>query len=413
MSQDPEELENENVRGVFDEAAETMPYPHQVARNLADLGDPNQPATRLNSASGIPKRLVFGLAAGLLLVAVAAAALIGVGTGEQDITVASGPTDSTIEADVASDSTDSTTEGKEEEISSTTGTQTTTLPPESDQTTADTTDESTVDPLPLPDYVADSITDPNPIFDGESGRTEITPNEIPDTLPSPANTGLAAGSDLPDQLTPLESFEITEPGVYENLDVDGSILVRADNVTIRNSVITATSTYALRLEPGFNNLVVETSRIRSVGPTASAAVFTQGSATLDRVHITGGRTNLRTEAQISLTNSYLAAPFENGLGSPAGIRITGGSNSEAISNTILGPYQSSSAAVIIQPTQTDISNLLIAQNFLSGGSSTLSVFDGAMDLSDSIARDNVFDTDSWVNGPTRTSSGIELIDNLF
>jgi hypothetical protein len=88
--------------------------------------------------------------------------------------------------------------------------------------------------------------------------------------PDATNTGVPAGTSL----TPSGSRTVSTNGaVLNGLDITGTVTVAADNVTIKNSRITATrggsGTYAVILNNGADNFTIEHTEV--LGPTSETA----------------------------------------------------------------------------------------------------------------------------------------------
>ncbi len=249
----------------------------------------------------------------------------------------------------------------------------------------------------IPDQPLD---DPNPRADGGGpGRQPSSSAPVPDGYPDPTTTGFAAAGLVADQLTPSPSLVIDEPGVYERLDIDGPVEIRSSDVTLRHSRITTTALYAVRVEPGLTNVVIEDTRVRSAGETASAAVYLQSPAILRRVDISGGRDNLRAEGGLVLEDSYLANPFDRSTGSSYNIRIQQGADITIVGNTIIAPWQAASGGTVaIQARNGPIATAMLAENYLSGGSYTVQLTAPDFAATGVSVRDNRVELDSWSRG---------------
>ena len=81
---------------------------------------------------------------------------------------------------------------------------------------------------------------------------------------------------------------VTEDGtVVDGAVVNGYILVKADRVTIRNSVVRYGGAHAVRVFPGAEGTLIETSRVECRAPRTNGIVF--GNYTARDVHVTGCR----------------------------------------------------------------------------------------------------------------------------
>ena len=75
--------------------------------------------------------------------------------------------------------------------------------------------------------------------------------------------------------------------VIDGAVVNGYILVKADRVTIRNSVVRYGGAHAVRVFPGAEGTLIETSRVECRAPQTNGIVF--GNYTARDVHVTGCR----------------------------------------------------------------------------------------------------------------------------
>jgi hypothetical protein len=152
-------------------------------------------------------------------------------------------------------------------------------------------------------------------FNGDPRAADYGPdggvnnNATPDTgngesqseRPRAHNTG---PSD-PGALTPSGSLTITTDGaVLENLDISGMVKIDADNVTIRNFRINASSHYGLQIEPGANNVLVEDGEIFGANSTNVYVMSGTNDVTIRRLwshdsksdHVKFEGTNLLVES---------------------------------------------------------------------------------------------------------------------
>lgn len=110
--------------------------------------------------------------------------------------------------------------------------------------------------------------------DVEGGLTE---------WPNAMNTGVAA--DL--VLTPATSLVVSSDGqLIEGLDLEGSIIVRASDVVIRNSRLTNDST-AIRFEQGSNLRVERVTFVGGDAKTLDGAIQAWGDITVRRIQVSG------------------------------------------------------------------------------------------------------------------------------
>ena len=205
-----------------------------------------------------------------------------------------------------------------------------------------------------------------------------TPTPTPTTAPAPGsrpnadNTGVPAGTSL---RVHNGNLTITAAGtVVDGLDVQGTIIVKADNVTIRNTRVrgVTSNTYTTPLinqKNGNRNLVVQDSELIPSNPSVVHYGIIGWNFTLDRVeiakvvdgvHIIGSNTIVRS-SYIHDIRDYVV----NGSTTHSdGIQIQVGSNHRVTNNRIEGGYNS---AIQVTQDRGDTSDLQITGNWMSNG----------------------------------------------
>jgi hypothetical protein len=198
-------------------------------------------------------------------------------------------------------------------------------------------------------------------------------------FPDVETTGVPAGT----QLTPASgTVTLSTPGqVYENKQLTGSIVVAANNVTIRNVKLVSRDFYAIK---SFNvsGLHVVDSEIDMGGQLDARAVSDDGF-TLTRVFMHNGAdcTTMSDVATIEDSMCVLG-PDTNGDGWPDstgfcngtehfdGFQSDGGHDLVIRHNTIRNPC-SQTSAILMSTNSSPISDVTIVDNLLAGGGYTL------------------------------------------
>jgi hypothetical protein len=192
------------------------------------------------------------------------------------------------------------------------------------------------------------------------------------STPSASTTGVPSGKTL---TAYNGTLTITTPGtVVDGLDVSGTIIVKADNVTIKNTRVRGitSNTYTTPLiyaQNGNKNLVVQDSELIPSSPNQYQFGIIGWNFTLDRVeiakvvdgvHIIGSNTVVR--------NSYIHDvrhyTVNGSITHSDGIQIQVGSNHRVTNNRIEGGYN---AAIQVTQDRGDTSNLQITGNWMSNG----------------------------------------------
>ncbi|MEM9202368.1 MAG: right-handed parallel beta-helix repeat-containing protein [Actinomycetota bacterium] len=195
---------------------------------------------------------------------------------------------------------------------------------------------------------------------------------IPAGFPTAATTGfVGAGYTLAD-LTPSGGIDIREDGaVIDRLDVNGRIRVFADNVTIKNSRIRHESAYGIDIRPGSTGLVVEDTTIIGIANTAAANIG-QSNYTCRRCNLSQAVDGAKLGTNVTIEDSIVHNMRKFAGTHNDGMQNSGGGHNVLVSgNTILGPYRTSTSAIIAQTNVGTIDNMIVTGNYMYGGSYTV------------------------------------------
>jgi hypothetical protein len=193
----------------------------------------------------------------------------------------------------------------------------------------------------------------------------------------------------------------TDGAVLENIDLSGMLIVDADDVTVRNFRVQASSSYGVKVVDGHRGIVLEDGEISGM---SSAAILGVGF-TARRLHIhdsSGDGIKAQGSGGPTLVESCFIEKLGSGEGAHAdGNQTRGGSNITFRYNNIYmpspgtpsypgEPYKSNAAFML----QLAISNFVIEGNWLTGGNYTIYSPGGVS------VRDNVFGRDNggWSEG---------------
>lgn len=185
--------------------------------------------------------------------------------------------------------------------------------------------------------------------------------------PGPDNTGVPAGVTL----TPSGSITVDEDGaIIEGLDVDGSITVLADDVTIRNVRITSGDYYPIRYFDEDNvGLVVEDTEIIGLsGDVTSAIAF--ANYTARRVNAHGMADGFKADSNVLIEDCWVH-DLSNGEGEHNdGVQSTGGAGVTIRHSFLSG---ASNAAVQAGDEGAAVEGMRIECSWLYGGGWTLNI----------------------------------------
>lgn len=192
--------------------------------------------------------------------------------------------------------------------------------------------------------------------------------------PGPTNTGPYDYR----RLEPSGSLTITEAGaLVENIDVTGSVKIRADNVTLRNFRIDGGGTfYGIRANEGHTGIVIEHGEIRNI---SSAGILGNGFvANRLNIHESGGD-GLKVQGGGGPT--LVMRSWIHHLGTNEGAHADGNQSRSGHDIRFIGNYcdmpitdpppYKSNACMFLQAADGPLDNVEISGNWLNGGNYTI------------------------------------------
>jgi hypothetical protein len=184
--------------------------------------------------------------------------------------------------------------------------------------------------------------------------------------PDATNTGVPAGT----ALTVVNGdLTITAAGtVVEGKEINGCVLVKAPNVTIRRSKVHCAGDYAIgsfTQQYSGGGLLIEDVEV-DCADTSGTAIADYGT-TARRVNIHGCENGFDIDTNITVEDSYIHDLHETPTAHTDGIQVAIGEHIVIRHNTIFNPGGTS--AIINHPTREV--DVLITNNLLAGGAYTL------------------------------------------
>lgn len=249
---------------------------------------------------------------------------------------------------------------------------TTTVRPPAPTTTAVPAPTTTAAPAPTTTRPAPTTTAPPPTTTARPSGPGQPPTAIPAGFPTASTTGIAGVGLSAGDLRPSGSIDVRQDGaVLDGLDVSGMIRVFADNVTIRNSRIRSGSAYGVAVQSGSTGLVVQDTTIIGTAD-ASMANIGPGDYSCIRCDLSGAVDGAKLGSNVVIRASYIHDMRKFAGTHNDGIQNSGGGNHVLIEgNTILGPYRTSTSAIIAQTNVGPIDDMVVRGNYLYGGSYTV------------------------------------------
>lgn len=217
--------------------------------------------------------------------------------------------------------------------------------------------------------------------------------------PDETNTGVPSGVNL----TPSGSITITQNGtVIHGLNITGEVVVRANNVTIRNTRITSGDYYPIRYFDNNNTgLLVEDSEIIGTNSNVTSSVAFN-DYTLRRVNIHGGADGLKTDGNVVVEDSYIHDLSVGADTHNDGFQATGGSNVTLRHNTCkLSTTNGANACLQMGNENGTSTNWLVTDNLFDGGGWTINT--GGANSTSIVFSNNRF-TRNYGYGPASTGT---------
>ncbi len=220
--------------------------------------------------------------------------------------------------------------------------------------------------------------------------------------PDHTNTGVPRGV----HLTSSGSVVVDDDGaVVSALDVHGTIHVRADDVTIRDSRVTSSDYWPILLEPDHHGLVVTDTTVVGSG-SCQAGIGTRNYHAI-RLDVHGCGDGAKAGDDTTIEDSW----FHDLLVTPGshndGIQVGAGDHIMIRGNRISAPTGQTSAIMIGPDYGTPISDVRIEDNRLDGGAYAIH-----LDANDAVIRGNRFGTRSTYGPAYLGTTPVVWVDNV-
>lgn len=192
------------------------------------------------------------------------------------------------------------------------------------------------------------------------------------SYPGPDNTGVPAGT----VLQPSGSITVTTDGeVIDGLDIDGCVLVSADNVVIRRSRISCGDRYSIRTRDA-SNLLVEDVEIDGRG--ANEAAVCCANYTLRRVDISNAIDGPRLADNTVVEDSWIHHLHRRANSHNDTLQTTGASNIIVRRNALEAYHPEiddpmNACLMIGSTTGPIVANLVFEGNYCNGGAYSIGI----------------------------------------
>ncbi|MGE0200773.1 MAG: right-handed parallel beta-helix repeat-containing protein [Candidatus Melainabacteria bacterium] len=202
-------------------------------------------------------------------------------------------------------------------------------------------------------------------------------------FPGAASVGVPAT--MLNSLTPGGSMVITKAGtVIDAMDIKGSIIIKADNVTIRNSRVSSNDFWTIRIEEGYKGAVIENTEVIGGRDAAIGGANWTGR----NLNIHGSVDGVKADGNVLIENSWIHDLAEGPDTHNDGVQIMGGDNITIRGTRIEG---ASNAAVFMKGEGgAVIHNVTLEGNHFIGGGWT--VYDQGIG---NVIKNNVFEDSGY------------------
>lgn len=235
-----------------------------------------------------------------------------------------------------------------------------TTPPTPPVTVPPVVTPPTTPPVVTPPVVTPPVVTPPVVTPPVTVPPVTTP---PGSWPTAETTGYPAGT----ALKPMGGLTITTPGaVYDGIDFNGTITVKADNVTIRNSKVTG----RIDIRAPYKGLMVQ--RVEIIGPgdgyTTKYPGIGYDNFTCDGCNIHGWGDGAMFDSNATIINSWIHDISVSGDSHNQAILSLGGPNVTIVNNRLdAGKSGHFTAALSLLNQWNSFSNALVKDNLFNGG----------------------------------------------
>ena len=253
-----------------------------------------------------------------------------------------------------------------------------------------TTPPVTTPPVTTPPVTTPPVTTP-PVTTPPVTTPPVTAPPQSGTWPTAATTGYPAGTNL----QPSGGITVTTDGaVYDGVEFNGNVTVKANNVTIRNSKVNG----RIDIRAPYAGLLVQ--RVEIAGPGAGYTTKYPGigydNFTADGVNIHGWGDGAMFDSNVTIKNSWIHDIPVSGDSHNQAILSLGGPNFTIVNNRLdAGNEGNFTAALSFLNQWNAFTNTLVQGNLFNGGG--YCVYAGGEDKGNA----------------ARPSSNVRFLDNTF
>ncbi len=158
-----------------------------------------------------------------------------------------------------------------------------------------------------------------------------------------------------------------------NLDIRGTVTIKAPNVTLKNSRVTSPSFYTINITGPGDGVTIQDCTIDGTGTGNEGSIAINGPGTFLRNNIFNVENGFAAGSDTLIQDNYVHDLLASGAPHYDGIQIDGGQHNVVIRhNTIINSHNQTSA-VMIDNWAGAVSNVVVDNNILVGGGYTIYV----------------------------------------
>ena len=188
--------------------------------------------------------------------------------------------------------------------------------------------------------------------------------------PDATNTGVEAGVAL--KVHNGDLVVNTAGAVISGLDVRGSIIINAPNVTIENCKVTFVNYWGVNVKSGVNGTIVENCEINGTGTSPQGVYGIVGQGTFKNNNIYNVENGIAVDGNNTLIEgNYIHDLHASGEPHYDGIQISGGLSNITVRHNTVVNQQTQTSAVYITNDWGPVSNVLVEDNQLIGAGYTV------------------------------------------
>lgn len=264
----------------------------------------------------------------------------------------------------------------------------------------DVSHSSSSTPIPTPSATPTKTPTPTPTSSPTASTTSAPSS--PTGFPSAKSTGVPSGTTLTKYTGP--TVIKTDGTVIDSKQVTGCLDIRANNVTIKNSLLQARCFFNVLSDSGKTGLILSDVEIDGLDNTDSDSAINGSNFTCIRCNIHSTVDGIKPGSNVTIRDSYIHDLTMTSDSHNDGIQSLGTTSLSILNNSIVIGKGSTSAIILSTGSASNMRNIKIDGNLLGGGAYT--VYGGYKSGIDSLSKiGNISVTNNKFTTQTYPKSG--------